>query len=133
MQMLNAPIPLAVLLVLARMDTYYFICLQITIQIGDGKKCFAYTCANNNGGCDANAVCADSLNPLTASTCTCRTGFVWVHLIRILIIQSGNGYTCSDINECLVKNGGCDANATCTNLHGFRKCECKAGFVCIYF
>ncbi|EDV28197.1 uncharacterized protein TRIADDRAFT_53561 [Trichoplax adhaerens] len=35
---------------------------------------------------------------------------------------SGNGITCTDINECLQNNGGCSRVATCTNTRGSRKC-----------
>jgi len=33
-----------------------------------------------------------------------------------------------DINECLTNNGGCDANADCTNTIGSRTCTCKSGY-----
>ena len=33
-----------------------------------------------------------------------------------------------DKNECQSSNGGCHANATCTNLVGSYKCTCKTGF-----
>src|SRR4051812_31803755 len=36
---------------------------------------------------------------------------------------------CIDINECAVRNGGCDALSTCTNTVGGRTCgECPAGY-----
>lgn len=41
---------------------------------------------------------------------------------------TGNGESCVDIDECATNNGGCDANATCTNTDGSRTCACKAGF-----
>ena len=43
--------------------------------------------------------------------------------------SSDLGTNCeSDINECLTGNGGCDANATCTNTPGSRICTCNAGY-----
>jgi hypothetical protein len=42
---------------------------------------------------------------------------------------SGNGFTCTDINECATANGGCSVNATCINTPGNRTCgACAAGF-----
>ena len=34
----------------------------------------------------------------------------------------------SDIDECTKSNGGCHANATCTNLVGRFNCSCHTGF-----
>jgi hypothetical protein len=34
----------------------------------------------------------------------------------------------ADINECATSNGGCSAEATCTNTPGSRTCACKPGF-----
>jgi len=38
------------------------------------------------------------------------------------------GGLCADINECLTDNGGCGANATCTNTLGGRTCACSPGY-----
>ena len=73
-------------------------------------------CSVNNGGCSQNASCASKGNNPKNVTCTCGNGYI------------GNGITCSDINECLSNNGGCDAAATCTNLPGSRTCGCNAGY-----
>ena len=40
---------------------------------------------------------------------------------------SGAPSTCTDIDECLVANGGCQQ--TCNNLPGSYECECVAGYV----
>jgi hypothetical protein len=37
-------------------------------------------------------------------------------------------YVIDDLNECLVNNGGCSVNASCTNLPGSRTCTCNAGY-----
>jgi hypothetical protein len=62
------------------------------------------------GVCDPNATCQ-------GTTCVCGSGW------------EGNGTTCSDVNECLTANGGCDVNADCSNNDGGRDCACKTGFV----
>ena len=35
---------------------------------------------------------------------------------------------CADINECMTGNGGCNANALCTNTAGSRTCACNPGY-----
>ena len=55
--------------------------------------------------CDANATCS---NTTGSFSCACKTGF------------SGNGKTCSDIDECATNNGGCGAATAykCSNNVG---------------
>lgn len=60
--------------------------------------------------CGANATCS-------GTTCTCDTGW------------QGDGLTCTDVNECMTNNGGCDQNAACFNTEGGRNCGCNTGFV----
>ena len=37
---------------------------------------------------------------------------------------------CSDVNECLKSNGGCDSKRTCSNTVGGRTCgNCPSGYV----
>lgn len=67
----------------------------------------AGTCAP---ACAINASCV-------GDACMCNDGF------------TGDGHTCSDINECATGNGGCDVNADCLNAAGSFSCRCKAGFV----
>ena len=81
---------------------------------GDGLTCKDVDeCLSNNGGCDPNAACK---NTVGANTCACKAGF------------TGDGNTCVDVNECLVSNGGCNVNAACTNVPGSLTCACKAGY-----
>ncbi len=48
--------------------------------------------------------------------CVCVTGY----------LRWGGG--CVDIDECAINNGGCHANAICTNTPGSRACSCLAGY-----
>lgn len=61
-------------------------------------------------GCDPNAACE-------ATGCVCEAGF------------TGDGFTCTDINECETNNGGCDVNGFCLNDPGGSRCACNAGFL----
>ena len=40
----------------------------------------------------------------------------------------GNGFDCSDIDECDQQIDDCDENATCNNFVGFYNCSCVDGF-----
>ncbi|MFZ4580060.1 MAG: EGF domain-containing protein [Myxococcota bacterium] len=64
--------------------------------------------------CNSNALCIN--NGTLAPLCVCKVGY------------SGDGLVCDDVNECVANNGGCDANAQCTNVPGSVTCACKAGF-----
>ena len=69
-------------------------------------------CLVGNGGCSANAACT---NTPGSRTCACNTGF------------SGDGVTCTDINECATNTDNCDANAaSCTNTPGSFTCACTS-------
>lgn len=49
---------------------------------------------------------------------------------------SGNGFVCTDINECAVNNGGCSMApmVQCINTVGSRTCgPCPAGRIYFYF
>jgi hypothetical protein len=60
--------------------------------------------------CAANAACT---NKPGGFACACKDGY------------SGDGKTCTDIDECKTDNGGCDSHATCSNSPGGFKCACK--------
>ncbi|CAB3359889.1 Hypothetical predicted protein [Cloeon dipterum] len=62
--------------------------------------------------CDENAFCRPGLKN---NRCTCKQGW------------QGNGKTCTDVNECLIRNGGCVHY--CENTLGSYQCWCRDGFV----
>lgn len=68
------------------------------------------TCATTE--CDVHATCTESGGE---ATCTCNNGW------------TGDGDTCSDVDECEVDNGGCDADAVCVNQDGSARCLCNEG------
>ncbi len=59
--------------------------------------------------CDANGSC-------TAGTCICNQGY------------DGDGFSCSDLDECTLGTDQCDPNATCTNTEGGYDCTCNLGY-----
>lgn len=71
-------------------------------------------CVNNNGGCASTALC--SVGGDGSAICTCKAGY------------SGNGKSCSDIDECKNPVPVCAAGKTCTNTPGGYTCGCPAGF-----
>ena len=71
-------------------------------------------CANPSlNNCDSNAVCIDTASSFT---CACNPGF------------SGDGVSCSDIDECNANTNNCDTNAACINTPGSFTCTCGAAF-----
>lgn len=71
------------------------------------------SCAVDNGGCHADAVCSKSSG---AVVCSCKPGY------------AGDGGACSDVDECETDHGGCSPNATCANTIGGRTCTCDPPF-----
>jgi hypothetical protein len=49
-------------------------------------------------------------------TCTCNSGY------------SGNGVSCSDVNECALGTDNCHGNAGCKNVAGSFTCTCNSGY-----
>ena len=67
--------------------------------------------------CDANADCENTIGSFGG--CHCKTGF------------TGDGMTCSDIDECATGVHNCAFKATCTNKIGSFSCSCNDGVGCI--
>ncbi len=83
-------------------------------SIGPGSEDAGTTVANE----PADAGVTD-LAEEDAGTPTCPNG------------TTGDGIDCTDINECNDNNGGCNANASCTNAAvsgDAPSCECNAGY-----
>jgi len=80
---------------------------------------------------DANGLMTSSPS-VSLSGPNLTVGGTTVNLASIYAGLCPSGYvfetTCVDRNECLTNNGGCHANATCTNTVGSRTCACKARF-----
>jgi len=71
------------------------------------------SCAVDNGGCGADAVCTELDGE---ATCACSSGY------------EGDGLTCTDVDECVGGTHGCDPLATCVNAEGTFTCECPEGY-----
>ncbi|KAM4697756.1 uromodulin-like [Rhinophrynus dorsalis] len=64
--------------------------------------------------CDPNALCEEYFGHLE---CTCKDGFI------------GDGFTCSDINECAYSWSNNCSFGICVNTLGSYKCVCPSGFI----
>ncbi len=62
---------------------------------------------------DGNAVC---FNAFDSVSCGCKVGY------------SGNSFSCSDVDECILNSHNCPANSSCINTVGSFNCSCKPGF-----
>ncbi|XP_052786630.1 uncharacterized protein LOC128221951 [Mya arenaria] len=72
-------------------------------------------CQAGTSGCDLDSTACR--NNVGGRECICKDGF-----------NNPTGETtCSDINECLVNNGGCYNMANCENAQGSYSCTCPSG------
>ncbi|MFC1655056.1 EGF domain-containing protein [Myxococcota bacterium] len=62
--------------------------------------------------CHPDASCIDT----GIITCECNSGY------------SGDGFVCTDIDECADEVDDCASNAACANVAGSFNCECNSGF-----
>jgi hypothetical protein len=72
-------------------------------------------CLTNNGGCSTAPRVACTSNKGVASCGACPAGY------------TGNGVTCTDINECANGANNCSPYAACTNTPGSFTCTCGPG------
>ncbi|XP_023931187.1 fibrillin-1 [Lingula anatina] len=77
----------------------------------DQRTCRDIDECSTSNQCHANAQCT---NTVGSYTCACDAGY------------TGDGRTCSNINECTASP--CHADATCTDTEGSYVCKCKPGF-----
>ncbi|XP_051936932.1 fibrillin-1 isoform X2 [Hippocampus zosterae] len=82
---------------------------------GDGFTCVDVDECSVSTQCHVNALCT---NLPGIYNCTCQVGYFGDGVIQ-----------CSDVNECLVDNGGCRNQATCVNNLGSFACLCQRGFI----
>ncbi|KAG8431106.1 hypothetical protein GDO86_019406, partial [Hymenochirus boettgeri] len=74
-----------------------------------------FTATTHCSECHPNATCEENLGILQ---CICNDGFI------------GNGFSCSDIDECAYSwSNNCSLNTgVCINTFGSYKCNCRAGY-----
>jgi hypothetical protein len=80
---------------------------------GQGKSCQDIDECATSHPCDANAACT---NTKGGFFCACAAGY------------TGDGFTCTDIDECTLHLDNCGTIAACTNTAGSFTCGCPAGY-----
>ncbi|XP_042592312.1 fibrillin-3-like [Cyprinus carpio] len=91
-----------------------FICACVAGFEGDGLICEDVDECAKERRCHVNAHC---INVPGKYNCSCMVGY------------AGDGVLqCTDVNECLVDNGGCRNRAICVNSKGSFSCVCPSGF-----
>uniref|UniRef100_A0A8C3BMN8 Stabilin 1 n=1 Tax=Cairina moschata TaxID=8855 RepID=A0A8C3BMN8_CAIMO len=90
---------------------------------GDGF-CF---CAEGWTGerCETRLVMTPECSPPCHPQAACRSG----NLCECNLHYEGDGRMCTVIDMCSQDNGGCAAQAQCTQVGNERRCECKRGYV----
>lgn len=115
---------------------------RLSNQCGSHEMCASNQCECSTGYHDCSGVCLNnnSVNSCGTSCSACvlaanatQMGCNGTHCIALGCTSgytpSLTGESCDDVNECLTNNGGCHANATCSNAPaGSRTCMCNSGF-----
>ena len=93
------------------------------VECADSDECaendMAMTVANvtdmlwDTNECHADGFCTNSLG---GYNCTCNDGY------------HGDGFDCTDIDECMEETDNCDLNAWCNNTIGAFECYCNDGW-----
>jgi len=96
---------------------------------GTGSEDGTYSCKCDPGY--DGEFCAQEIDECAPGPC--QNGGVCTDLLADYSCDcTGTGYTgvgCDvDVNECDTNNGGCHANADCTNTAGSHSCACSAGY-----
>ncbi|XP_056646391.1 cubilin [Diorhabda sublineata] len=101
----------------------------------DGYKCLCDPGWTTDG---KNAPCTVDVNECLSTHTSCAPNVECINVPGSFYCGhcppgfTGNGYHCTDIDECLINNGGCSSNPAvlCINTHGSRVCgPCPPGYV----
>ena len=120
-------------------------CVQCDLTLFSRKKQklhFSDICLVDNGGCDFRRRCTNTNGDIKCGDCPSGfsnygdndcAGQCWsisesdAHLACVDIGKPH--INCSDVNECLNNNGGCDSKRLCFNRLGSRVCgDCPSGY-----
>ncbi|XP_077993853.1 uncharacterized protein LOC144447650 [Glandiceps talaboti] len=87
----------------------------LSLNETEGTRCGDFDeCEYNTDDCDS--VAGECHNTAGSYFCECNTGY------------SGDGTTCTDIDECKTKPCDSQANERCKNIPGSYNCECLSGY-----
>ena len=99
-------------------DYIFIVSAESYSMVSDGSFVPARTgsdwCKMKGTKCGMNGECVNYKN---LGKCECKKGYV------------GDGFNCSDQDECMAGTSDCDENAICVNTIGSHICECPSGFI----
>ncbi|MDP3504062.1 MAG: EGF domain-containing protein [Myxococcales bacterium] len=110
---------------------------RLTTDCPAVASCASGTCAcpTNQHACGQRCVPDDAVTSCGAqcSACEAPTGGSVSCVNELCTGACSSGFTlsddaCVDVDECQENNGGCSAEAACTNTAGSRTCACRAGY-----
>jgi len=88
------------------------LCSEGNVLGPDGVTCVVDSCY---GGNNCQQICTNVVGGDVDYTCSCQAGY------RL----GDDGFSCNDIDECAINNGGCEF--TCNNTIGSYECLCPEG------